>query len=197
MWFGEYEAVLLQMDSLEVSAWKTQILELCDELLGEGLYSEERLRKICRSESHYFYTIIKENSLAGIFYCYADRFGDLPFASDITVPFLPEDARVGVGQSIALKQEVRQQGISESLLNYGTRLLFEQEGAEAVLIPAWMKGDKIPAKPHLEKCSYELLQIVEKPWASCETLKCPFCGTVPCSCDGAIYMKRRGRNHGE
>lgn len=197
MWFGEYEAVLLELDSPEFLERKTQILEFCDALLGEGLYSEMRLRKICRSESHYFYTVMKKNSLVGIFYCYADRFGDIPFASDITVPFLPEDARVGVGQSIALKKEVRQRGVSESLLNYGTRLLFEKERAEAVLIPAWMKGDRIPAKSHLEKCSYELLQIVEKPWASCETLKCPFCGTVPCSCDGAIYVKRRGRNHGE
>lgn len=196
MRFGEYETVLLQLDSPEFLEQKGRILKLCDELLGEGLYSEERLRTICQSKSHYFYIIVKEKSLMGIFYCYADRFGNVPFASDITVPFLPEDARVGVGQSIALKKEVRRQGVSEGLLNYGTQLLFEKEQAEAVLIPAWMKGDKIPAKPHLEKCSYELLQIVEKPWASCETLKCPFCGTVPCSCDGAIYMKRRGRKHG-
>lgn len=191
MKFKEYEIKRLQEGSRGFWQEARQALDLCDEMLGKGLYSEERLRRICGSRGHYFYLVMKEQRAVGIFYCYRERFERVSFFQDLQVPFLDPQSPVGVGQSIALKEEVRAKGLSEWLLNYGTRILFEQEQVKVILIPAWMKAGRIPADRHLTKCSYKLLQTLRQPWASCEGLECPICKTVPCSCDGAIYIKRR------
>lgn len=191
MRFQEYEITRLQEKDSAFAERIGQALIICHDALGEGLYTEERLRALCRKENHYFYTVMKEQTMTGIFYCFAERFGETVFAKHVRVPFLTVDVKVGVAQSIALTHEARGQGVSGWLLNHGTGLLFEKEKVEAVLTPAWMKDGKIPAGAHLEQCGYRILQIVERLWASYKELRCPVCGTVPCSCDGVVYIKRR------
>lgn len=189
--FQEYEAVRLQTGEPAFTEMMEQALPICHELLGEGLYTEKRLRALCGKENHYFYCVMKEKGMVGIFYCFAEQFGETEFLKQMEVPFLPSDVKVGVAQSIALNAEVRGRGVSKWLLDHGTELLFKGENVEAVLVPAWMKNGRIPAGTHLEKCGYHLLQVVERPWASCEDLRCPACGTVPCSCDGAVYIRMK------
>ncbi len=192
MHFGEYEITLLQEETANFSEKIYCVLEICDKLLGEGLYTEERIRWICRQKHHYFYVMMKDADVIGIFYCYGDQLGRTSFYGKVEADALKADTRIGVGQSIAIEEKDRHKGLSEWMLNYCTGMLFEEESVDAILIPAWMKNGKAPANRHLERCGYELLQILRKPWASCETLKCHVCRTIPCSCDGAVYIRKRG-----
>ncbi len=191
MKFKEYEIERLLEGIPNFTQKAHQAQNICDEMLGKGLYSEERIRQICQSQGHYFYLVMKEQNVVGIFYCYREQSERVSFLQDIQTPFLESDSLVGIGQSIALKKEARGKGLSEWLLNRATRILFDDEQVAAILIPAWMKGDHIPADRHLTKCAFTLLQTLHQPWACHEGLECPVCKTIPCSCDGAIYIKRR------
>lgn len=197
MKFKEYEIELLREDSQRPSSKTRQALDICDKMLGKGLYTEKRIQRICENQGHYFYLVMKEQRVVGVFYCYREQLENVPFLQDIQIPFLRPKSLVGVGQSIALKKEARATGLSEWLLNYGTQLLFEKEQVEAIFVPAWMKKGMIPADRHLTKCSYALLRTLRHPWAGCEGLECPICKTIPCSCDGAVYIRRKKSSHGQ
>lgn len=192
----EYKVTLLRKDSEWYQRQIENVLKICDELLGEGLYSRKRMDDICQKEHHYFYTISKEEVVVGIFYCYAEQFGSISFFQNMGLSMIAPDMRIGVAKSIALAPDMRNKGFSEKLLKECSEFLFEKEKVEAILIPAWMKNGKIPAENHLVKCSYEFLKDVEHPWAIYQDLKCPVCKKKPCMCDGAIYIRWR-EAHGE
>ena len=189
--FKEYEIIRLQAELENFEELMRRAVSICDRALGDGLYTKERLGALCREENHYFHCVMKGSHMTGIFYCFAEPFCETELYGRVEVSGLPADGKVGIAQSIALEDGARGCGVSEWLLNHGTKLLFEDEMAEAVLVPAWMKAGKIPADGHLKKCGYALLQVVKRLWASHENLRCSVCGTVPCSCDGAIYIRRR------
>lgn len=190
----DYKVNILRKDSDIYSKQIDKVLQICDELLGEGLYSRERMEDICQKEHHYFYTISKDDQVVGIFYCYAERFDSISFFQNMGLSMISSDMRIGVANSIALMPDIRNTGISERILKECSEFLFEKEAVEAILIPAWMKKGKIPAGNHLEKCSYQFLKAVEHPWAVYKDLKCPVCKKIPCMCNGAIYMRWRKAN---
>ncbi len=163
MRFKEYEAERLQNIHPNFAEKSRKALDICDGLLGEGLYTADRLKEICECENHYFYIIRQGKDIIGIFYCYADRFDATELFGELQTPEILPDMRIGIGQSIAIQREFRRCGISEWMLECCTKMLFETEGVDAVLIPAWVKGGNIPAHRHLEKCSYRLLQIIKQP----------------------------------
>lgn len=180
---------LIRIDDATLVELEADILKLCDKELGQGLYNLDRMAKICKESHHYFYCVQKEQKTVGVFYCFAETVNKTELWGKIDQEYISADTKIGIAQSIALSDEVKGTGMSKFLLQYGTKLLFENERVEAILVPAWMKNGKVPASKHLEECGYSLMQVVEKLWASYETLRCPVCGTVPCSCDGAIYVK--------
>lgn len=190
MHFNGYDIVLLRPEAFDYEERADQALKICDAFLGDGLFSRERIDEICRREHHYFYLIKKAQEVAGIYYGFADDFDSVDFLKDIHVEGISGKSRVGIAQSIAFKKEIRKMGVAEKLHNYCMDFLLEEEKAEAIFIPAWKQGDKIPAKRLLEKCSCELIHIVKQPWASYEDLSCSVCHNKPCTCDGAIYMKK-------
>lgn len=182
-----YEVIRLKPEKCGFAETVREARQICDDLLGEGLYSEQRISEVCQKKNHYFFVISKQSQIEGIFYCYADRAGNVPFAENIED--LSADTRIGVAQSIALKREARQKGVAAAVLNYATELLFHKEKIKLILALAWMQEKEIPAKKHLEKCGFRLLKIQKRPWSSCEKLSCPACGQQPCVCDGAVYVK--------
>ena len=187
MHLGEYEVMRAVPGTLGFEGIVREAEKICDDLLGKGLYSEERIKEICRKEDHYFFVISKRGQIEGIFYCYAGMAADIPFAA--AIDGMTADTRIGVAQSIALRNEARHRGIAASLLDHATGMLFDEENVRAIFALAWVQGVEIPAKKHLERCGYRFLEIQSHPWASCEELICPVCGCQPCICDGAVYVK--------
>lgn len=187
MHLGEYEVIQIEPEAPGFEGVVREAEKICDDLLGKGLYSEERIKEICRKEDHYFFVILKRGQIEGIFYCYAGMAADIPFAA--AIDGMAADTRIGVAQSIALRNEARHQGIAASLLNHATRMLFDEEKVRKIFALAWVQGTEIPARKHLERCGYRFLGMQSRPWASCEELMCPVCGRQPCACDGAVYVK--------
>lgn len=187
MYLGEYEVMRVRPEAPGFEGILREAEKICDDLLGKGLYSEERIKEICDKEDHYFFVISKSGQIEGIFYCYAGRTADVPFVADIDD--ITAETRIGVAQSIALRNEARHQGIAASLLDQATRMLFDEEKVRKIFALAWVQGAEVPARKHLERCGYRLLEMRSHPWASCEELICPVCGHQPCTCDGAIYVK--------
>lgn len=190
MHFNGYDIVLLCPEGFDYEDRANQALKICDVFLGDGLYSKERIDEICRKEHHYFYLIMKEDEVAGIYYHFADAFETIDFLADVSVEGISATSRVGVSQSIALQKEIQRKGIGEKIHRACMNFLFEEENVEAVFIPAWKQGDRIPAKKLLENCACELICVLKQPWAMYEGLSCPVCNHKPCTCDGAIYMKK-------
>lgn len=189
---GEYEVLRVKPELPDFRKIVREVWQICERLLGKGLYSEQRIYTICQKENHYFFTILKQNQVEGMFYCFADRAGSISLAEGMDD--LQEDTRIGVAQSIALEKELRRKGVAEAMLNYATGLLFHKEKVKMILIPAWVQGTEIPARNHLEKCGYRFWKMQKRPWSSYENLICPVCGQSPCICDGAVYIKEENDN---
>lgn len=192
MRIGEYKVMRVKPEIPNFRESLREARQICDQLLGKGLYSEQGINEICRKENHYFFIILKQSQVKGIFYCYTEKAGAVPFAQGMEG--LTANTKIGVAQSIALKDEVRRKGVSAAMLNYTTKLLFHKEKVKLILAPAWVQGTEIPAKKHLEKCGYRLLEIRKRLWSSYENLICPVCGQQPCICDGAVYVKEGNDN---
>ena len=189
MELGGYEVVRLKPEIPRFAELVRGAKQICDSFLGKGLYSERQIDEICRRENCYFFTVLEGDKIEGIFCCYADDAGSVSFAEGIEG--LTADTRIGVAQSVALKSEARRKGLSAAMLDHATGILFREEKVKLILALAWVQGEKIPARKHLERCRYHLLTIRKRPWASCEELICPACGQRPCVCDGAVYVKER------
>ncbi len=163
MRFKEYEAERLQNIHPNFAEKSRKALDICDGLLGEGLYTADRLKEICECENHYFYIIRQGKDIIGIFYCYADRFDATELFGELQTPEILPDMRIGIGQSIAIQRSSDGAAFPNGCWNAALKCCLKQKVLMPFLFLAWVKGGNIPAHRHLEKCSYRLLQIIKQP----------------------------------
>ena len=184
----EYELVELKDEDIPLAQ------SLCDRHVGEGLYDRVDFENIISDAGRFFYFIKVEDAIAGYFYCmYYEYYSD-ELLKELRLEQISDKIRnmgtVGICKSIGLNEEVRGKGISDSLLNYFTGLLFEK-GCDEVLIPAWKQGDYVPAGKHLARCGFENIALLKHPWIEEKGLKCPYCNKGRCVCDAYVFAKKK------
>ena len=184
---GQSESLLIEKlspESAELERKIEQALAICDRHLGEGLYSFERIKNIINAKHNYFLIV---------FCCYTARFSGAARELECKGRYLDDNGIAGVCRSIAVENEYRSSGISEYLLNMSCDLLFGEENAKLIAVPAWVRKDtgSVPAGRLLETCGFEPAETILHPWRKYGAVKCTACNKNPCECDCKLYIKRR------
>lgn len=171
-------------------------LSICDKYLGAGLYSRERIQNIIQRKHSYFFIALSGDQIGGIFCCYAAQFSAVARELECKKQYLADSEITGVCRSIALEREYRSSGLSEYLLNMACDILFKEENAKLVAVPAWIRKDsrEVPAGNHLAACGFITAEIIPHPWRKYDVVRCTACNKCPCECDCVLYIKRRIEN---
>lgn len=163
---------------------------LCDKHVGVGLYEPSFFKTLPRLENHRFVLVAHGDRYIGYFYCrLIQTLSEMPDLENAAVrSMIPQGEPIGVCRSIGIDVEYRGSGLSDILLRFFSEYLFTQN-CGIVLVPAWKKKEKIPARRHLEASGFHHLCNLREPWKENARLRCPFCRNTPCICDAAIYYK--------
>ena len=169
-------------------------IRLCDKFVGKGMYSEEFFRKILLMDNHYFYLVYNKEEVIGYFYYSVITPNDLTeltgLESSVVQELCKNQEAVGVCRSIGVEEEHRGTKLSDHLLQFFSGNLFEMNGVSTVFIPAWVKGNYIPAKRLLMDNNYSYLCMLDKPWINNTQLVCPYCRKKHCICDAVLYYMK-------
>lgn len=186
----------LSPESADLESKMAQALSICDKHLGEGLYSLETIEKIIRTKHNYFFIISLGHDIIGIFCCYTIRFSHAAQELECKGKYLEDNEFVGICRSIAIENAYRASGISEYLLNMASDILFKNENARLIAVPAWVRRDTgtIPAKRLLEGCGFAPAELILHPWKKYGSVICDACNKNPCECNCELYIKGRNNN---
>lgn len=173
-----------------------QALLLCNQYVGEGLYSAAFLKGIVGSPQHHFCLVYHRGEAVGYFYClWIECPEEQPeLAVGAVKPLFETYRRLGVCRSIGIGNAFRGSGLSDALLRGFSRLLFS-EGCELILCPAWVRGEFVPARRLIEACGFHCFCRLHRPWESLTSLKCPHCHALHCVCDAVLYLLEKEENH--
>lgn len=183
----KYSLRLLSMEELEAT------ISLCDECVGENLYSKEDLRKAIEDQNQFFYLLIAEDKkIVGYIYYY---FTDLKSIADYTK--LKEELyhdlyqgnvdTVGKIQSVAVRDGYRGSNLSVHLIEFGLERLKEAQ-IPIVFGVCWKMGEYVPMKKTLCECGFHFFSVAKKIWYDDTKLICPYC-KGRCHCDAEVYYR--------
>lgn len=166
---------------------------LCDECVGEDLYSERELAAALDAPDRFFYLLRTDTGeTAGYVYYYLDRLDALaayaklpPEALRAVCPNAGE--RVGKLQSIGVDAGYQRLGLAARMLELALDELCAL-GARAVFIVCWRHGGTVPLKSAVERCDFRYLTRTHNVWYDDAELVCPYC-TGRCTCDAEVYYK--------
>lgn len=177
----------LEEDDLE------KAISLCNECVGENLYSEKELREAMEDKNHFFYLLVtEEEEIAGYIYYYLT---DLKSISDYTkidlVQFydIYRDCAKAVGkiQSVGLKEEYRGSGVAVWMVRFALEELKTQYIEIAVCV-CWKMGEVVPLKNTLCECGFQFWKDAKKIWYDNTELICPYC-KGRCLCDAEVHYR--------
>lgn len=164
---------------------------LCDEHVGAGLYTDDFLRSILDDPEHYFYLLVSDGAVIGYIYyriMAAAGIVRMPgFELDIIRDLCRPDDPIAVFTSIGLNEAHRGTGLTDALLAYLKTRMIESHRVTLILAPAWKKGGLIPAQSLMLRNGYQAYCDLIRPWASIESLVCPYCRQERCQCNAVVY----------
>lgn len=166
---------------------------LCNEAVGENMYTREELSAAVDSPRHFFYLAeLADGSIAGYMYFYLEQFEKLPAYGRLDPVRLAQAGlnnycTAGNLQSIGVKPEHRGTGLSGYLMSFAIDMLFAS-GGEFLLGVCWKVGDTVPMGRIMEKLAFSYLCDVKHYWYDHLNLNCPYCGGR-CRCDAAVYYR--------
>lgn len=177
----------LSMEELE------ETILLCNECVGENLYSEKELRNAIEDPNHFFYLLFtEEKKIAGYIYFFLT---DLKTIADYTK--LKEELfydlcqgkenRVGKIQSVAVREGNRGSNLSVDMIRFGLERLKEAQ-VPIVFGVCWKMGEFVPMKKTLCECGFHFFSEAKKIWFDDMKLICPYC-KGRCHCDAEVYYR--------
>ena len=169
------------------------VAALCDQCVGEGLYSQQDLCHAIAADDQFFYVLHSDDGqLVGYLYYYFTTLDAIAaftkLASDCFQTACPQvSQKAGRIQSIGLQHEYRGQDLSERLIDFSLRD-FAQQAVPTVFGVCWKMGTVVPMQKPLLRCGFQHLTTAKKVWYDDEDLFCPYC-QGRCHCDAEVYYK--------
>ena len=166
-------------------------LKICDECVGENLYTKGDLEEaVCSEDSFYYLLKTDDGETAGYIYYYLTDKESIAAAAKLdTGIFDPvysdKKKKVGKLQSIGLKEHYRDMGLAVFMTEAMIREL-SLKAVEAVFVVCWRPGGYVPLKETLLRCGFSFLAESHRVWYDRKDLICPYC-RGRCICDAEIY----------
>lgn len=182
-----YSFQLLTNEDLE------ETLSLCNESVGENLYSGEELRKAIEDPKHFFYLLTtEEEEIAGYIYYYLTDLESIADYTKLDVELFYDiypkrEAEVAKIQSVAIRDKYRGSSISVKMIDFALERLKEIR-MELVFGVCWKMGEYVPMKKTLCECGFIFFSEAEKIWYEDTELICPYCNGR-CMCDAEVYYR--------
>ena len=162
---------------------------LCDECVGENLYSREEFANTIDSKDRFFYFLrTDEDKIIGYVYFYlADKQDIVKYAK--LESLLERDGSESVGsiRSAGLKEDFRGIGLADEMMRYALKRL-SQLSVKEVFVVCWKPGGSVPIKRAVLASGFKFLTESKMIWYDYEDLICPYCHGR-CTCDAEVYYK--------
>ena len=166
---------------------------LCDECVGENLYSEKEIAATIGAADRFFYLLKSETGEnVGYIYFYLTDMESIAKYSRLDINMFREvcsstDKKVGKIQSVGLKEEYRGIGFAAQMLQFILERL-KEISVDVAFIVCWKPGGVVPLGKALSKCNFDFLAETKKVWYDDTELICPYC-KGRCLCDAEVYYK--------
>ena len=170
-----------------------ETISLCNECVGENLYSKEDLRKAIEDSEHFFYLVTAgEKEIAGYIYYYLTDLKSIADYTKLNVKLFYDicsrkPAKVAKIQSVAVRDKYRGSNFSVSMIDFALGKLKEIR-ADIVFGVCWKMGEYVPMKKTLCECGFTYFSKAEKIWYEDTKLICPYC-KGRCVCDAEVYYR--------
>lgn len=167
---------------------------LCDNCVGENLYSRAQLTQIIYKPTHYFYLIFAHNGEAvGYIYFFLTDLGEMMSLSKLSdeqlnIMTMREHPVIGNLQSIGVAGAYRGQGVSEILVDFFLTKLHESTSADVAFGVFWKTQGIVPMEKTLKAFDFIYITDAQGVWQDKKDLICPFC-RGRCTCEASVYYK--------
>lgn len=171
-----------------------EAVALCDQCVGENMYTREELAQAITSENRFFFLLkTDEGKIAGYIYYYLTDVESVAKHAKLSTDKLEavcpvKNAPVGKLQSIGLREEYRKSGLAAQMLDFALNDMRRISIGTAFII-CWKINGFVPLEGTLRKCSFSHLAEAKKIWYDMTDLVCPVC-RGRCHCDAEVYYKR-------
>ena len=167
---------------------------LCDECVGENLYSEKEIAATIGAADRFFYLLKSEaEEPVGYIYYYLTDPEDIAKYAKLDAELFRKvysrtNKKVGKIQSVGLKEEYRGIGFAAQMINFILEKL-KEISIDVTFIVCWKPGGILPLGKALSECKFDYLAEAKKVWYDDTELICPICHGR-CLCDAEVYYKR-------
>jgi len=174
---------------------------LCDECVGENLYTKEEIASSMNERDSFFYLLKSETGEnAGYIYFYlTDEKSIADYAKlDVNLfysVYRQQHNKVGKIQSVGIKEQYRGDNLATQMIKFVLEK-FKSISIEAVYIVCWKPGGIMPLKKALLHSDFCFLTEAKKVWYDDIDLICPYCNGR-CHCDAEVYYKLLNRGDEE
>ena len=171
----------------------SEACRLCDECVGENLYSEKEIAATIGASDKFFYLLKSETGEnIGYIYFYLTDIECIAEYSRLDINLFREvysstDKKVGKIQSVGLKEEYRGIGFASQMIRFILERL-KDISVDVAFIVCWKPGGFVPLKRTLINCDFKFLVEAKKVWYDDTKLICPYCHGR-CVCDAEVYYK--------
>ena len=169
------------------------VSRLCDECVGDNLYSEAEIAGTIDAPDKSFYVLKNENDeIVGYIYYYLTDVGNIAQEAKLDCAlfrdvYSAEHRTVGKIQAVGLKAECRRSGLAAKMIRFVLDEL-KENSIEAVFVVCWKPGGVLPLGRAIEECGFRFLSEAKKVWYDHDELFCHYCNGR-CLCDAEVYYK--------
>ncbi len=166
---------------------------LCDECVGENLYSKEEIAATIGAVDRFFYLLKSEKgeTVGYIYYYLTDEEYIAKYAKlDVELfraIYSDGNKKVGKIQSVGLKAEYRGIGLAAKMIRFILDTL-KEISIDVAFIVCWKPGGVVPLGKALSECHFDYLAEAKQVWYDDTELICPYC-KGRCLCDAEVYYK--------
>lgn len=166
---------------------------LCDECVGENLYSKAEIVDAIISNDRFFYLLKSEKGeTVGYIYYYLTKVENIAKYSKLDVElfraiYSGENKKVGKIQSVGLKTEYRGIGLAAKMIQFILEML-KATYIDIAFIVCWKPRGTVPLGRALSECDFKYLADAKRVWYDDTELICPYC-KGRCLCDAEVYYK--------
>lgn len=175
-------------------AYLYEAVKICNECVGENLYSFAYLSSIMNQPNHYFYFLMTpEREIAGYIYFFLTELESMNSLlkrskEELRLISKRKNPIIGNLQSIGMAQKYRHHKLSTVLVRFYLEQLQTHQEVVAALGMFWKIKGFVPMEKSLTAFDFIYLGDAHRIWYDNKDLICPYC-EGRCQCDAAIYYK--------
>ena len=166
---------------------------LCDDCVGENLYSKDEISATIDSQEKFFYLLKGEDGeTVGYIYYYLTELKYIANYSKLDIELFGTvysdiNKQIGKIQSVGLKTSYRGIGLATKMIQFVLSEL-KAKFIDVAFIVCWKPGGAVPLSKALSECDFKYLVDAKRVWYDNTELICPYC-KGRCLCDAEVYYK--------